>query len=297
MTTQVTEHRSSPAERTVLYVVLTIIAVVWLIPSLGLLVTSFRHLEDINQTGWWNVLLHPGAANLTLQNYAQVTGIDKAGAGAGVDLGNAILNSIAVTIPATVIPIFIAALAAYGFAWMKFPGRAFFFIIVIALLVVPLQIALIPVLRLYIKAHVAGTFVGIWFAHTAFGLPLAIYIMYTYISSIPRDIFESAFVDGANHFTIFTRLIIPLSIPALASFAIFQFLWVWNDLLVALVFLGSTAGVQVLTVQLLNMVGAYGTDWQLLTAGAFISMIFPLAVFFSLQRYFVRGLLAGSVKG
>jgi alpha-glucoside transport system permease protein len=279
------------------YVALTIIAALWLIPTLGLFITSFRHLDAINGSGWWNVLLHPGGANLTLDNYAAVTGAQQTSATAGVDLLGNLVNSFTVTIPATVIPIFIAALAAYGFAWLRFRGRAIMFVVVIALLVVPLQIALIPVLRLYVKGGVAGTFVGIWFAHTAFGLPLAIYIMYTYISAMPRDMFESAFLDGADHFAVFTRLVLPLSVPALASFAIFQFLWVWNDLLVALVFLGSTSKVAVLTVALLNMVGTYGTDWQLLTAGAFISMIFPMVVFFALQRYFIRGLLAGSIKG
>jgi alpha-glucoside transport system permease protein len=283
--------------RVIVYTVLVFIAALWLIPTLGLLITSFRHLDDINGSGWWTVLSHPGAANLTLDNYAAVTGAQQTSATAGVDLLSNVLNSFAVTIPATIIPIFIAALAAYGFAWMRFRGRALLFVIVIALLVIPLQISLIPVLRLYVQGGIAGTFLGIWLAHTAFGLPLAIYLMYTYISALPRDMFESAVLDGASHFTIFSRLVLPLSMPALAAFAIFQFLWVWNDLLVALVFLGSTSNVEVLTVALLNMVGTYGTDWQLLTAGAFISMIFPLAVFFALQRYFVRGLLAGSIKG
>jgi len=284
-----------PLARAAVYGSLTLIAFLWILPTAGLLVTSFRHLTDINQTGWWSAILHPGSAHFTVANYAAVLGAS--GNAGQIDLGNALLNSIAVTIPATIIPIFIAALAAYGFAWMRFPGRLILFTMVVALLVIPLQIALIPILRLYVSGGIAGTYVGIWFAHTGFGLPLAIYLMYTYISALPRDIFESAFVDGANHFTVFTRLVLPLAVPALASFAIFQFLWVWNDLLVALIFLGSGRNVEVLTVQLLNMVGSYGTDWQLLTAGAFISMIFPLTVFFGLQRYFVRGLLTGSVKG
>jgi alpha-glucoside transport system permease protein len=200
-------------------------------------------------------------------------------------------------VPATVIPILIAAFAAYGFAWMRFPGRRVFFIGVVALLVVPLQIALIPVLKVYLRLDLNGTFLGVWLAHTGFGLPLATYLIYNYISTLPRDILESAFIDGASHFTIFLRLILPLSLPALASFAIFQFLWVWNDLLVALVFLGADPRVEVLTQKLLGMLGTFGSDWHLLTAGAFVSMVLPLVVFFSLQRYFVRGLLAGSVKG
>lgn len=215
----------------------------------------------------------------------------------GDDLSQAFINTIVVTVPSTVIPILIAAFAAYGFAWMRFPGRKFFFIIVVALLVVPLQLALIPILRDYVKLSLNGTFLAVWLAHTGFGLPLATYLLYNYISTIPRDIFESAFIDGASHFTIFQKLVLPLSVPALASFAIFQFIWVWNDYLVSLVFIGSKPAVQVMTMRLADMVGSRGQDWHVLTAGAFVSMILPLAVFFSLQRYFVRGLMAGSVKG
>jgi alpha-glucoside transport system permease protein len=202
-----------------------------------------------------------------------------------------------VAVPATVIPILIAAFAAYGFAWMRVPGRRLVFILVVALLVVPLQIALVPILRDYVRLNMNGTFLAIWLAHTGFGLPLATYLLFNYISTLPRDILESAFIDGASHFTIFTRLILPLSVPALASFAIFQFLWTWNDYLVALIFIGAKPDVQVLTMRLAEMVGSRGNDWHLLTAGAFVSMILPLIVFFSLQRFFVRGLLAGSVKG
>jgi alpha-glucoside transport system permease protein len=243
---------------------------------------------------------------LTLDNYRQVllgkdmTFVDAEGnvvEASGDNLSRAFFNSMAVTVPATVIPILIAAFAAYGFAWMKFPGRRPLFILVVALLVVPLQIALIPILRDYTKLDLNGTFLAIWLAHTGFGLPLATYLLYNYISTLPRDILESAFIDGASHFTIFSRLILPLSVPALASFAIFQFLWVWNDLLVALVFIGSKPEVAVMTQQLQEMVGSRGQDWHLLTAGAFITMVLPLIVFFSLQRFFVRGLLAGSVKG
>jgi alpha-glucoside transport system permease protein len=215
----------------------------------------------------------------------------------GDDMSNAFLNSLTVTVPATVIPILMAAFAAYGFAWMRFPGRRALFIVVVALLVVPLQIALVPILRDYVNLNLNGTFLAVWLAHTGFGLPLATYLLFNYISSLPRDILESAFIDGASHFTIFTRLILPLSVPALASFAIFQFLWVWNDYLVALIFIGSKPDVQVLTMRLAEIVGSRGADWHLLTAGAFVSMVLPLIVFFSLQRFFVRGLLAGSVKG
>lgn len=215
----------------------------------------------------------------------------------GDDMSGAFLNSIAIAVPSTVIPILIAAFAAYAFAWMNFPGRKLFFIMVVALLVVPLQIALVPILRDFSALQLNGSFLAVWLAHTGFGLALAIYLLYNYISTLPRETLESAFIDGASHFTVFTRLILPLSVPALASFAIFQFLWVWNDYLVALIFLGSNPEFKVVTMRLADIVGSRGDDWHLLTAGAFVSMLLPLIVFFSLQRYFVRGLLAGSVKG
>jgi alpha-glucoside transport system permease protein len=202
-----------------------------------------------------------------------------------------------VSVPSTVIPILIAAFAAYAFAWMKFPGRRWMFILIVALLVVPLQIALVPILRDYKALNLNGTFLAIWLAHTGFGLALATYLLYNYISSLPRDILESAFIDGASHFTVFTQLILPLSIPALASFAIFQFLWVWNDYLVALIFLGGNPEFELVTQRMAAIVGSRGSEWHLLTAGAFVSMVLPLLVFFSMQRFFVRGLLAGSVKG
>jgi len=228
-----------------IYGTLLLIAGVWTIPTVGLLVSSFRPADDVTSTGWWTVFQHPAEAHLTLDNYRIVLGTasnnpalrKRIQRGAGdINLGQAVLNSLTVTIPATLIPILIAAFAAYGFAWIRFPGRKPLFIAVIALLVVPLQIALIPILKDYVTLHLNGTFLGIWLAHTGFGLPLAIYLLYNYISTLPRDILESAFMDGASHFTIFLRLILPLSLPALAAFAIFQFLWVWNDLLVALVF-------------------------------------------------------------
>jgi len=215
----------------------------------------------------------------------------------GDNMNRAFLNSLTVSIPATVIPILIATFAAYAFAWMKFPGRRGMFIMVVALLVVPLQIALVPILRDYRALNLNGTFLAIWLAHTGFGLPLATYLLYNYVSTLPRDIFESAFIDGASHFTVFTRLVLPLSVPALASFAIFQFLWVWNDYLVALIFLGGNPEFELVTQRMAAIVGSRGSEWHLLTAGAFVSMVLPLAVFFGLQRYFVRGMLAGSVKG
>jgi alpha-glucoside transport system permease protein len=327
--------------------VLILICLIWIIPTIGTFVTSFRNSQDIFTTGWWTVFPHrayvdsgvihidpnanldgpiaiPGyqgqytfeqlrngvktsdghlltwygnkrtrqvnvsslhwvgfSSQLTTKNYtdvlssADVTYLDANGNSIirqGDNLINAFLNSVAVAVPSTIIPILIAAL-----------------------LVVPLQIALVPIVQDYTKLGLNGSYLAIWLAHTGFGLPLAVYLLFNYINTLPRDLLESAFIDGASNFSIFTKLILPLSIPALASFAIFQFLWVWNDYLVALVFLGSKN--LVLTVTLANMVGEKGQDWQLLTSGAFISMILPLAVFFALQRYFVRGLMAGSIKG
>jgi alpha-glucoside transport system permease protein len=244
--------------------------------------------------------------NFTIDNYREVIGgVDRevtfpdgtVQVVPGQDMSQAFLNSFAVTIPSTVIPILIAAFAAYGFAWMNFPGRRTFFIMIVALLVVPLQIALVPILMDYNRLGLNGTFLAIWLAHTGFGLALATYLLFGYISTLPREMLESAFIDGASHFTVFTRLILPLSVPALASFAIFQFLWVWNDYLVALVFLGVDPTFKVLTQRLADLTGTYGQSWHLLTAGAFVTMVLPLAVFIGLQRYFVRGLMAGSVKG
>jgi len=283
-------------------ITILVVVVLWLIPTAGVLITSFRPEQLADTTGWWTALAQPFEAGAwTLENYRLA--LDAGG------FGNAFLNSLAVAIPSTVIPITIAAFAAYAFSWMEFRGRYFLFVAVVGLLVVPLQMALIPILRLYVGGaqigrlmvfpdlDLAGTFLGVWLAHTGFGLSLAIYLLRNYIGSLPSSIIESAKMDGADHFTIFWRLIVPLSVPALAAFGIFQFLWVWNDLLVALVFLGGTQENQVLTVALANLVGARGENWHLLTAAAFLSMSLPLVVFFGLQRYFVRGLTAGAVKG
>lgn len=217
-------------------------------------------------------------------------------------IGRSFINSLTVTIPATIIPILIAAFAAYALAWMRFPGRAILIAVVIGLLVVPLQMSLIPLLKLYNGVGAffgvpAKTYLGIWLAHTGFGLPFAIYLLRSYIAGLPREIMESARIDGASDFEIFVKIVLPLSFPVLASFAIFQFLWVWNDLLVAMVFLGSGSSQLVLTGKLNALLGSRGGDWEILTTSAFVTIIVPLIVFFSLQRYFVRGLLAGSVKG
>jgi alpha-glucoside transport system permease protein len=283
-------------------ITIIVIVLLWSIPTLGVLITSFRAEEFVNTSGWWTVFAHPfEAAQWTIENYRIAI--------EGQGFGSAFMNSLAMAIPATVIPITIAAFAAYAFSWMDFRGRYVMFVAVVGLLVVPLQMALIPILKLYTQGLSLGnyiifpdldlnqSFLGIWLAHTGFGLPLAVYLLRNYIGSLPSSIIESARIDGADHFTIFWRLIIPLSIPALAAFAIFQFMWVWNDLLVAYVILGGAGKNIVLTVALRNLVGSTGENWQILTAAAFISMALPLVVFFSLQRYFVRGLTAGAVKG
>jgi alpha-glucoside transport system permease protein len=267
-----------------------IIAFVWSLPTAGLLISSLRPPGAIATTGWWTVLAHPfESSQWTLQNYATVLS----------DRGmfDALVNSVAITIPATVIPISLAAFAAYAFAWIRFPGRRILFVLVVGLLVVPLQMTLVPLLQLYVDWDLTGTYLGTWLAHTGFGLPMAIFLLYNYIADLPEEILESAYVDGASHFTAFTRLVLPLAAPVLAAFAIFQFLWVWNDFLVAYIFLGTNSEVAVLTAQLQQLVGTRGEDWHLLTAGAFVSMVVPLIVFLAMQRYFVRGLLTGGVKG
>jgi alpha-glucoside transport system permease protein len=379
------------------HIILIGLCVIWLIPSLGLLVTSFRPVQDVNETGWWTIFSKPkgydefqtycapchgkdgtaiAAADLTDPNLVQgyrrsisllsslqrdingqphmgsipipdentaatiaaymrrISGIDArpkftlsnyidaivgyrgnntyqqdcANGTQAVDLycnfrdianprgmGRAFINSLFVSIPSTILPILFAAFAAYAFSWMDFKGRQWLFALLVGLQVVPLQMTLIPISRLYAQLGLNGTFLGIWLFHTGFGLPYAIYLMRNFMGSLPREVFESAYLDGASHWTAFYKLAIPLSVPAIASLGIFQFLWIWNDLLVALVFLGGQH--PVLTYQIGNMVTSLGSGWQLLTAAAFISMALPMLVFLFLQRYFVRGLLAGSVKG
>jgi len=285
------KRRKDGTEKAGWLVRLTVLLIVlmWTLPTLGLLINSFRDSVESSSTGWWTSVLNPLATNWTMGNYTTV--LTSGG------LFDALINSLIVTIPATVIPITLAAFAAYGFAWLRFRGRSLLFGILVGLLVVPLQLSLVPLLQVYQGTGLTGSFVGIWLAHTGFGLPLAVFILYGFISQLPKDLFESAFMDGASPFTAFTKLVLPLSVPALASFAIFQFLWVWNDFLVALVFLGTSSDVAVLTIELASIVGSRGEAYHLLTAAAFVSMLIPLVVFLSLQRYFVRGLLAGSVKG
>ena len=267
-------------------VAVLILCLLWVIPTVGLLVSSFRPEAAVKTSGWWTAIANP--LEFTLQNYSEVL---------SEGMADAFLNSFLVAIPATVMPIFAAAFAAYAFSWMRFPGREFLFVVLIGLLVVPLQVAFIPLLRIYGNLNLVGTFPAVWLAHTGFGMPLAVYLLRNYMGTMPREVIESAQVDGASHFQIFWKLMIPLSMPVLAAFAILQFMWVWNDLLIALIFLGSVGDNQVVTLFLNNLVGSRGQDWHLLTAGGFVTMFVPLLVFFLLQRYFVRGLTAGSVKG
>jgi alpha-glucoside transport system permease protein len=268
---------------------MVIICLLWIIPTLGILVTSFRTTDDANTSGWWTVFTHPlGLTRLTLKNYSDML--------TQADMGQAFINSVAISLPATIIPIMIAAFAAYAFTFMKFWGRDTLFILVVSLLVVPTQVAFVPLLKIYGQLNLTGTFAAVWLAHAGFGMSLAIYILRNYMATLPGAVIESAKIDGASHFQTFWRLIVPMSIPALASFAIFQFLWVWNDFLVALVFIGPGQN-QPLTVALNGLLGQQGQGWQLITAGGFFTMIVPLIVFISLQRFFVRGLTAGSVKG
>ncbi|MDF1478020.1 carbohydrate ABC transporter permease [Leifsonia sp. H3M29-4] len=282
-----------------------IIAVLWTIPTFGLLVSSFRPEELILNTGWWTIFQNPG---FTLDNYRDVL---FSGSQSSPQLGAYFINSLAIAIPATVFPLVFASMAAYAFAWIKFKGSNALFIFVFALQIVPLQMALIPLLQLFTAWLRPGqawlhdvvpiipeqNYLPVWIAHTIFALPLAIFLLHNFISEIPNEVIEAARVDGATHGQVFFRIVLPLALPAIASFGIFQFLWVWNDLLVALIFSGGTQDVAPLTQRLAELTGTRGQDWQRLTAAAFVSLVVPLIVFFSLQRYFVRGLLAGSTKG
>jgi alpha-glucoside transport system permease protein len=268
-----------------------VIAVLWTIPTIGLLVTSFRKQRDINTSGWWTSFSDPSA--YTLENYRQALA-----PGTSASLSQYFINTIVITIPAVLLPLFLASLAAYAFAWMPFPGRDALFVAVFALQIVPLQVALIPLLDIYVsKLGIGASYWSVWLSHTIFALPLAVFLIHNFMRELPAELMEAARVDGAGHVTIFFRILLPLLTPALAAFGIFQFLWVWNDLLVSLVFLGGTPDVAPITVRVAELSGSRGSAWYLLSAGAFISMIVPVAVFLALQRYFVRGLLAGGLKG
>jgi alpha-glucoside transport system permease protein len=273
--------------RTPLHIALLTIGVVWLVPTVGLAITSFRTSDNINSSGWWHAF---GQWHWTLHNYGAVIHAQN------IHMGRAWVNSLIITIPATLLPLTIGALAAYGFAWIPFPFRDTIFLLVVALMIVPIQTSLVPLLKLFRDhGHLNNGYWGIWLAHTAFGLPLAIFLLRNFFITLPRDLIEAARMDGASNFAIFRRIVIPLSVPALAAFGIFQFLWVWNDLLMALIFV-SDPSKQPMTVRIPYLLSTYGDQYDLLSAAAFLLMIVPLIVFFALQRYFVQGLLAGSVK-
>ena len=265
-----------------------VIALLWTIPTFGLFVTSFRPQRDIRTSGWWTFFSNP---ETTLKNY------DLALNSGSVPLSSTFINTIIITLPAVIIPITLALLAAYAFAWIEFKYKSLLFVAVFALQVVPIQVTLIPLLTQYVNWELNGSFWVIWLSHSIFALPLAIFLLHNFMTEIPRELVEAARVDGAGHVKIFFSVLLPLLVPAIASFAIFQFLWVWNDLLVALTFAGGDNAVKPLTVYIADLSGTRGADWHLLSAAAFISMIVPVIIFVGLQRYFVRGLLAGSVKG
>lgn len=276
--------------RGVTHIILVILGLVWLVPSLGLFITSWRSRADIAASGWWTALLE---WRYTTGNYVEVlSSRDLPPPG----FADNFINSFIITIPSTILPILIAAWAAYAFAWMKFRGRDTLYLLVVALLVVPLQTTWVPVLRIFNLFGLTGSFVGIWLAHTAYGTPFAIFLLRNFFAELPKELLESAKVDGSSHLGIFFRIVVPLSVPAIASLAIFQFVWVWNDLMNALIYLQDPAKYP-LTVGIQNLLGQYGSEWDLLAAGAFITMSVPLLVFFTLQRYFVRGITAGAVKG
>lgn len=268
-------------------IITVLIGLLWSVPTFGLFISSLRPASLIQSSGWWTAFTPPW--QFTIDNYQQV--IQAQG------LGQAFLNSLIIAIPGTLLPTLVAAFAAYAFAWMKFPGRDWLFFGIVALLIIPIQITLAPVLSLFTALGITGSYLAVWLAHTAYGLPFAIYLLRNFFGSLPSDLFESAHIDGASHSRFFFNIVLPLSVPSLASLFIFQFMWVWNDLLVSLIFLGGSPQRAPLTLTIANLVNSYGSNYEVLTSAAFISMVLPLVIFFSLQRYFVRGILAGSVKG
>ena len=283
----VSERLARAVARGPLHVAIIAICLLWMLPSLGLLVSSFRPRDAFATSGWWTAFTTP--FEFTLENYEQVL--------TAQGMGQSFINSLTIALPATAFTVIVAAFAAYAFSWMHFPGRDALFLIVVGLLVVPIQLTLIPVLRMFASTGLTGTFPAIWLAHTAYGLPFAVFLLRNFFTALPKDLLESAFLEGASHLRVFSRIVMPLSVPAIAALSIFQFLWLWNDLLVALVYLGGVRSVAPMTVTISNLVSSFGSEWHLLTAAAFISMVLPLAVFFALQRYFVEGILAGAVKG
>jgi alpha-glucoside transport system permease protein len=266
------------------HISLAIVALIWLLPTIGLLITSVRPRSEIQASGWWTVFA--GNIDFTIENYQAVLEQQS--------MLPAFINSVSIVIPSTILPLLIASMAAYGFAWVKFPFRETLFLGVIAMLLIPAQMTFIPLSQLIRQTGTGGSFLPIWLIHTAFALPFGIFLLRNFFITLPKDLIEAARIDGAGNVDIFRRIVIPLSVPALASYAIFQFLWTWNDLLMALVFAPRDG--QPMTVQITKLLGTYASEWYLLAAASFLVMVVPLIVFFSLQRFFVQGLLAGSVK-
>ncbi len=264
-----------------------LLGVLWTVPTFGLFVTSFRPADEIRTSGWWTFFSNPG---VTLENYRAVL-FD-----GDFPFTNYLINSLVITIPAVIIPIVIASMAAYAFAWTRFRGRDLLFIAIFALQIVPIQVALVPLLQFYSAAHLSGTFWAIWISHSIFALPLAVFLLHNFMKEIPAELIEAAQVDGAGHVRIFLRVVLPLIVPAIVAFGVFQFLWVWNDLLVALTF-APQPEIAPVTARVAALAGSRGQSWELLAPGAFVAVIVPVIVFLSLQRFFVRGLMAGSVKG
>jgi alpha-glucoside transport system permease protein len=290
---ELAETPASPSQRLarrlnggLLMALVVLISLLWSVPTFGLFVASFRPGAATQSSGWWNGLVPPWS--FTLQNYQDVLSAQ--------GIGQAFLNSLIIAIPGTILPVLVAAFAAYAFAWMHFPLRDWLFLAIVALLVVPIQMTLIPILSIFTGLGITGSYLAIWLAHTAYGLPFAVYLVRSFFGALPSDLMESARIDGASHLRVFANILMPLAVPSLASLVIFQFMWVWNDPLVALIFIGGGDRAP-MTVTIANLVNSFGSNYQVLTAAAFISMALPLVVFFSLQRYFVRGILAGSVKG
>jgi len=268
------------------HIILGLIGLVWLVPSVGLLITSFRPSADMRASGWWTVLFEP---RFTISNYERVFEAE--------GMGQAFLNSLFITIPATFLPLVIASMAAFALAWVKFPFRDTTFLIIVAMLMVPVQIGFIPLVAAMRETGLPllTSYAGVWLAHTAFALPFGIFLLRNFFITLPKDLIEAARIDGASNVGIFRTIVLPLSVPAIAAYGIFQFLWVWNDLLMSLVYAQRNA-IQPMTVKVTQLLGTYATEWSLLAAAAFLIMVVPLVVFISLQRYFVQGLLAGSVK-
>jgi alpha-glucoside transport system permease protein len=270
--------------RSPIHIVLGLIGLVWLLPSVGLLITSFRPGSDMRATGWWTVITNP---NFTLDNYQRVLEAE--------GMGGAFLNSVYITLPSTLLPLLIASLAAFALAWISFPFRDTIFLVIVGLMMIPVQVGFIPLVTAMAGTPLLSGFGGVWLAHSAFALPFGIFLLRNFFITLPKDLIEAARIDGASSLQIFRTIIVPLSVPAIASYGIFQFLWVWNDLLMALVYVQRNAA-QPMPVKITQLLGTYGTEWSLLAAASFLVMVVPLIVFFSLQRFFVQGLLAGSVK-